>query len=279
MFADPVDDEAAITALIKRRNVVASTRKNSFLIQLRLYYRFVRLGLHLLEGAVLALLCGAVFVQYQPYQRPVIRWWLRRFCRIFNIDVRVHGAPVTNHALWVSNHVSWLDIPVLGSQFPVYFLSKAEVANWPIIGWLARVAGTLFIKRGSGDAGEVTAQLAAHLRKDRNVLFFPEGTTTDGQRIKRFFHKLFAAAITAQTPIQPVLVCYRDEDDALHPYVPFVGDDEFLSHVADIFKGGRIAVDVLVLPVEPLVGRDPRQLARHVEQRMSEALQKLQKRD
>jgi 1-acyl-sn-glycerol-3-phosphate acyltransferase len=278
MFADSLD-EIAIAALNQRRMALASTRQDTLAIRLRLYYRFARLGVHLVEGAVLAFLSGAAFVQYRSYQQPVIRWWHRRFCNILNLDIRVHGEPAEGHAMWVSNHVSWLDIPVLGAHFPVYFLSKAEVANWPVVGWLARAAGTLFIKRGSGDAGQVMTQLSTHLREGRNVLFFPEGTTTDGHRIKRFFHKLFNAAVEAQVPIQPVLVCYRDEDDGLHPHAPFVGDDEFLSHATDILRGGRIVVDILVLPLEPLDGRDPRTLAREIEGKMSEALGRLQKRE
>lgn len=274
MFADSLDEMAA-AALQRRRMAVAEQQDDSLYIRLRLYYRFARLGLHLVEGAVLAVFSGAAFVQYRPWQRPVIRWWHRRFCNILNLDIRVHGTPVQGHAMWVSNHVSWMDIPVLGARFPVYFLSKAEVAEWPVVGWLARVAGTLFIRRGSGDAGQVGTQLAGHLRAGRNVLFFPEGTTTDGHRLKRFFHKLFSAAVLADVPIQPVLVCYRDEDDALHPHAPFVGDDEFLSHATDILRGGRIRVDVLVLPPEPVNGRDARTLARDVEGLMAQALRRL----
>lgn len=270
------EDEAAWVALKQRRITVAARQQDTLRTKLRLYYRFGRLGLHLVEGAVLAVLCGAVFVQYRSFQRPVIRWWHRRFCQILNVDIRVHGEPLSGHALWISNHISWLDIPVLGAKFPVYFLSKAEVAHWPVVGWLARVAGTLFIRRGSGDAGQVMTQLADHLRAGRNVLFFPEGTTTDGQRLKRFFHKLFAAATATQLPVQPVLVCYRDEDDGLHPHAPFVGDDEFMSHAVEILKGGRIVVDILVLPPELPAGREPRELARALEARMGEALRELQ---
>lgn len=268
-------DELVFTALKQRRESVLSTQKDSFTVKLRLYYRFTRLGLHLVEGAVIAVLSGAFVVQHRSWQQPAMRWWYRRFCNILNLDIRVHGTPASGHALWVSNHVSWMDIPVLGANFPVYFLSKAEVASWPLVGWLAGAAGTLFIKRGSGNAGQVMNQLASHLVQGRNVLFFPEGTTTDGQVLKRFFHKLFNASTTTGVPVQPVLLCYRDEHDVLHPHAPFIGDDEFLSHATDILKGGRITVEMLILPVEAVNGRDPRTLARDIEAKMSEALQAL----
>lgn len=269
------DDEKAWAALRNRRATVAAKQEESFVRTLRLYYRFARLGLHLVEGALLAVLCGAAFVQYRPFQQPVIRWWHRRFCRILALDIRVHGVAAEGHALWASNHISWLDISVLGAKFPVYFLSKAEVAKWPVVGWLARVAGTLFIQRGAGDAGQVTGQLADHLRAGRNVLFFPEGTTTDGHKLKRFFHKLFSAATSTGLPVQPVLICYRDQDDALHPHAPFVGDDTFLSHAMEILKGDRIVVDILVLPLEPVAGRDARTLSRELEAKMALALREL----
>lgn len=278
MFTDSTD-AVAFAMLMDRRKMVASQNKASWQVQLRFYYRCARLVVHLLEGALLAVACGAAFVQHRPWQPPVIRWWYRRFCNILNLDIRVHGVPLDRHALWVSNHVSWLDIPVLGANFPVYFLSKAEVARWPVVGWLARVAGTLFIQRGSGDAGQVENQLAHHLNDGRNVLFFPEGTTTDGSRLKRFFHKLFGAAVKTQVPIQPVLVCYRDEHDALHPHAPFIGDDEFLSHAIDILKGHRMVVDILVLSPEEVGDRDARTLSRELESRMATALQQLQHRE
>lgn len=270
------EDEVAWAALNRRRATVAAEQQDSFLRTFRLYVRFARLGLHLAVGAVLAVLTGSAFVRYRAFQQPAIRWWHRRFCRILAIDIRVHGEAADGHALWVSNHISWLDIPVLGARFPVYFLSKAEIARWPVVGWLARSAGTLFIQRGAGDAGQVSGQLAVHLREGRNVLFFPEGTTTDGRRLKRFFHKLFGAATATDTPVQPVLLVYRDRDDALHPHAPFVGDDEFMSHATEILKGDRIVVDILILPPEPVAGRDARTLSRDLEAKMTLALRELQ---
>jgi 1-acyl-sn-glycerol-3-phosphate acyltransferase len=275
-FAVLPEDLVAWAALAQRRTTVAARQSDSLRTKIRLYFRFVRLGVHLVEGAVLAVFCGAAFVQYRRYQQPVIRWWHRRFCNILNIDVRVQGVAPVAQALWVSNHISWLDIPVLGANFPVYFLSKAEVAKWPVVGWLSRVAGTLFIQRGAGDSGQVGQQLTQHLSAGRNVLFFPEGTTTDGQRLKRFFHKLFAGAVETQLPVQPVLLCYRGDNGELHAHAPFVGDDEFLSHAVQILKGGRITVDVLVLPAVPSAGHDARSLAKEVEAKMSAALRELQ---
>lgn len=251
-----------------------AVKRAEWFIKLRMYYRLTRLGLHIVEGFVLALLCGALFFQYRHYQRPVVQWFHRRLCRTLGLDIRVQGEPVDASAMWISNHVSWLDIPVIGSRYPVYFLSKAEVAQWPLIGRLAKAAGTLFIQRGSGDSGKVSDQVGLHLKAGRSVLFFPEGTTTNGHSVKRFFSKLFAAAIDTQSKIQPVLVCYRYED-GLHPYAPFIDDDEFFAHVLDILKGEPMVVDIRVLPVEDVAGRDSKELAKHFEALMRQELQAL----
>lgn len=239
--------------------------------RLRLTYRLSALGLHIGAGFVLAVGSGALFWQYRRHQVPLIQWWLRRLTGILGLNIRVHGTPIDGPKLWISNHVSWVDIPVLGGQFPLYFLSKAEVAHWPLLGRLAKAAGTLFIKRGSGDAGKVAGQFNEHLQAGRNVLFFPEGTTTDGYAVKRFFAKLFTAAVETQCAIQPVVICYRHED-GLHPYVPFIGDDEFFSHALDLLAEEPIDVDVMVLPAEAAGARDARTLAKHFEHVMGQAV-------
>ena len=80
----------------------------------------------------------------------------------------------------MSNHISWLDIAVLGSGARVFFLAKAEIEKYYILGNLAKGGGTLFIKRGSGDSIKIREQITEFLKQNIPVLFFPEATTTDG---------------------------------------------------------------------------------------------------
>ena len=140
-------------------------------MSLKVIARLTAVIAYLLFGVVLALLIGMFFVRFTVWQRPVIAWWLRGFCRVLNLQVTVQGAPVEGSALWISNHVSWMDIPVIGGIRPLRFLSKAEVAKWPIIGHLAQAAGTLFIQRGSGDADRVSHEMVRSLREGKRVLF------------------------------------------------------------------------------------------------------------
>ena len=115
-----------------------------------------------------------------PLRQRLTRWFLARLGGALPFRVRVEGELPTQPMLWVANHVSWTDIPLLGALQPLSFLSKAEVRAWPVAGWLAHKAGTLFIRRGSGDSSQVGQQLTRHLQQGRNLLIFPEGTTTDG---------------------------------------------------------------------------------------------------
>ena len=241
--------------------------------RLRVLGRSLRIFLHVVLGLVLAIFSGLLFFPDRRYHQGLVRWWHGAFCRILQVRIHCDGVQGQDRepALWICNHVSWLDIPILGALFPVRFVAKAEIAHWPLIGHLARAAGTIFIKRGSGDAASVSDRLVDHLRQGRSCLFFPEGTTTDGQAVKRFYHKLFVAAAPAQRPLQPVLLCYR-LGDGLHPLVPFIGDDTFFPHVLALMRGAHIDVHVRVLPTVAVQGRDPRTLARDMEVMMAQQL-------
>ncbi|HNJ86159.1 MAG TPA: lysophospholipid acyltransferase family protein, partial [Agitococcus sp.] len=173
----------------------------------------------------------------------------------------------------VSNHISWLDIPVIGAHFPVHFLSKAEVEAWPVVGRLAKAGGTLYIKRGSGDSKAVAKQMAEHLQVGRSVLFFPEGTTTDGAGLKRFFHHLFHAACVTGSDIQPVVLRYKDQRGNIHAVAPFIGDDEFSDHLLKVLQEQQIHVELKVLPRVSVYGKDERSLAKELQAMMAAALQ------
>lgn len=243
----------------------------------RLGLRVLRLVGHAGLGFLLALVTGMFFTQGRRWQLPVIRWWLRRLAQLLNLDVQLLGRPDPRApALWISNHVSWMDIPVLGGVSSLQFLSKAEVAAWPLIGRLATAAGTLFIQRGSGDAERVRHAMAEALRRQRRVLFFPEATTTDGFAVQRLFGKLFGAALDTECLIQPVVLCYRTRQGQLHPLAPFIGEDEFGPHFLQLLNLSEpVQVQVQFLPSETPQGRDTAQLARHFEELMGDALRAL----
>ncbi|MFN3714051.1 MAG: lysophospholipid acyltransferase family protein [Alcanivoracaceae bacterium] len=234
-------------------------------LSLRRCWRALGVIVHIFYGLLLALVIGAFWRPYRPVVRRATRHWLRRLLNILAVRLEVHGAPLDGTAFLVCNHVSWLDIPLIGVQRPVHFLSKAEVRDWPLIGLLAQAVGTLFIRRGSGESLRKSEEIAAHLRLDRTVLVFPEGTTTEGHSVKRFFPQLFAAPGLAGVPVQPLSLRYLDAQGQPDVTMAFIGDDEFHHHLWQVL--GREEVRVRVSWGEPLRAHPDRDLlAREAQQ-------------
>ena len=182
----------------------------------------------------------------EPPRQGITRLWMRGLLSLLPLRIRYHGQPTPDTALWVGNHVSWLDIILLGASAPVRFVAKAEVRQWPVAGWLALKAGTLFIRRGGGDSQLLRQQIARHLQQACPVLIFPEGTTTDGRSLRTFHGRLLASAIDTATPVQPVAVRYL-RGGKPDPIAPFVGDDDLLSHLLRLFAHdcGEVQIHLL----------------------------------
>jgi 1-acyl-sn-glycerol-3-phosphate acyltransferase len=199
---------------------------------LRRSVRVPLLALHAIAGLLLQFGLYALrpLHRHDQLERQATRLWHRVLCRLVGLRLQVIGEPVTGASLVVSNHVSWLDIPVIGGCLPAAFLSKAEVRRWPVVGWLASNAGTLYIERGAHGLREVSGAMGEALRHGRCVAFFPEGTTSPGDSVRRFLPPLFSAAIEAGVPVQPVAVRYP-HGDRNHPHAPFVNDEPIGSHV------------------------------------------------
>lgn len=206
-------------------------------------------------GVLLGGFCAGVKIgAFKEPPRQILPKYIQTFCRkmvgSFGVQVvQVKEVPQT-HGLWVSNHVSWLDIPVVGSVAPVFFLSKAEIANWFIFGRLAKAGGTLFIKRGSGDANEVSNQIAKFLRDGSSVVFFPEATTTDGKQIKKIHGKLLQASMDTGLPICPMVVAYVDADGRLSDDCAYYGERTMAQSLGKVMDAR--GVRACVLPLEPI---------------------------
>ncbi|WP_435938525.1 lysophospholipid acyltransferase family protein [Moraxella bovoculi] len=240
--------------------------------------KIIGMGVTLAGGYRTAKRIGA----FDAPPRDILPKYIQTFCRkmvnSFGVQVvQVEPVPQT-HGLWVSNHVSWLDIPVVGSVAPVFFLSKAEIGEWFIFGKLAKAGGTLFIKRGSGDVGGVSDQISDFLRGGSSVVFFPEATTTDGKQIKKIYGKLLQSALDTGLPICPVVVAYVDKDGSLSDDAAYYGKRtmaDSLRRVADS-KG----ITAYVLPLEPIYPNDKTrsELTTELQKAMEDGLADLHKR-
>jgi lyso-ornithine lipid O-acyltransferase len=155
----------------------------------------------------------------------------RRVLAALGIRYRVEGR-VPDHGLVVSNHLSYLDIAILSADMPCFFVAKAEISRWPYFGRAARSGGTLFVDRSSlASAEQVSALIGERLRLPVPVLFFPEGTSTDGSTILRFHSRLFEPAIEAGSPVTAASVRYVLAHGHEERELCWFGDDAFLPHL------------------------------------------------
>ncbi|MEO0391406.1 MAG: lysophospholipid acyltransferase family protein [Pseudomonadota bacterium] len=169
--------------------------------------------------------------------------------RLIGLSVHRIGAPMTGRGAMVANHTSWLDIFVLNAGAPLVFVSKSEVAGWPGIGWLARATGTLFIQRTRTAAKAHTQALAARLHQGARPLFFPEGTSTDGQQVLPFKTPLFEAFLNPELPqdlqVQPVSVRYhapQGHDARVYGWWGDMGFGPHLLSTLALARQGRVQV-------------------------------------
>ena len=147
------------------------------------------------------------------------------------IRLKISGSPPTR-GLLVANHLSYLEVLIFGAALPCYLVSKAEIATWPFFGPLARAGGTLFVDRGSlASAEAVTREIAERLKGPVPVLFFPEGTSSDGSQLLRFHSRLFTPAVDAGIPVTAAAVRYVPDDGSPERDLCWFDDEEFLPHL------------------------------------------------
>jgi 1-acyl-sn-glycerol-3-phosphate acyltransferase len=132
----------------------------------------------------------------------------------------------------VSNHLSYLDIVIIGSVMPCFFVSKSEIQRWPYFGEAARSAGTIFIDRKSrASTAEVAGQIGERLKLPIPVLLFPEGTSSDGGQVLRFHSSLFEPAIAAGASVTAAAVRYGLEAGLQERDLCWFDDTAFLPHL------------------------------------------------
>ncbi|MFZ3288410.1 MAG: lysophospholipid acyltransferase family protein, partial [Telluria sp.] len=219
-------------------------------MNLRLILRLTRVLIHLLAGLAT---CALVFPWAGRGRRNrYIQRWSRKLLRICGVSVE-HGpgAAPLSHAMIVANHVSWLDIFVINALHPSRFVAKAEIRAWPVLGWLAQQAGTVFIARGSRrDLRHIFKGLVDSLQLGERIAFFPEGTTAPLGSLLPFHANLFEAAIDARVAVQPYALKYLDAQGALQRSVDFAGDTTFVQSIVAILSGGAVRAQLTCL--EPI---------------------------
>ena len=244
---------------------------------LRYLWRVPLLLLHAIIAVPLALavfnpIARRITIRGERLDYRMTRWWSGRIVRIFGFRIRRIGEPLPGAVLFVANHVSWLDIELMHSERIMSFVAKAEIARWPLIGWLATRAGTIYHRRGSAHSlGAVMERVVARLKEGMAVGVFPEGGTGPGDRVRTFHARIFQVAADAGVPVQPVALCYGD-GNRMDLGVPFAADEHFLGNFMRLL--GRRSPPASVHFLEPVAQSDDgrRQTAEAARVRIAQAL-------
>jgi 1-acyl-sn-glycerol-3-phosphate acyltransferase len=218
---------------------------------------------------------------HAPSSRRIPYHYHRFVCRLFGVRLTVLGQPAKGGLLIAANHTGWLDIPILSAVMPLSFVSKSEVGTWPFFGLLARLQRTVFTHRKRADVMQDRENIRRRLAAGETLVIFPEGTSSDGNRVLPFKSALLSAAELCvgedaahhpcHAPVQPVSITYT----RLHgipmgrenrPFFAWYGDMELVPHLWEAFETGPIDVVVELhktLTIDEAGGR--KELARRVE--------------
>jgi 1-acyl-sn-glycerol-3-phosphate acyltransferase len=186
-----------------------------------------------------------------------------RFARLYWVGVRrvlglrvtvIGNVPRGRPVLFVANHCSWIDIVALGSVLPGCFVSKADVAKWPLVGWVAKLGRTIFVSRAKATMVAERARMNARLATGDNIILFPEGTTSDGTRILAFQSGFLAIADAPARPVIQVVTIVYDALDGLpirrsdRPIIAWYGDMTMAEHFPAIGRARSFHATIVLDP-------------------------------
>lgn len=204
----------------------------------------------------------------------LIRAWQAGLMWIFGMRLRRIGEPLPEATMFVANHVSWTDICVLHSQRMMGFVAKREIADWPVVGWLATRGETIYHQRGSQESlGGVLEEMLARLQAGRSVGVFPEGRTRGGREVGPFHARIFLAAVEAEVPVQPVALRYGDNGSA-QTVVAFGPKESFFANFMRLLGEPSRRADVMFLhPIPPGSEEGRRRIAEVARERIVAAME------
>jgi 1-acyl-sn-glycerol-3-phosphate acyltransferase len=244
---------------------------------LRYAVRLPLLLIHLSLALPLTLICinpltRRLRLAGERVDHRAIRSWSAVLLWIFGFRLRRVGEPVAGPAMFVANHVSWIDIELLHSFRAVGFVAKSEISRWPLIGWLASRAGTIYHHRGSNESLHgVMHQMVERLAAGESVGVFPEGRTTDGLALGPFHARIFQPAVVAAALVQPVALRFGEHGSA-QAIVAFAEGENFLQNFVRLLGEPSRVAEVHFL--EPMSAADQgrRGLAERCRERIQTAL-------
>ncbi|MDO8422012.1 MAG: lysophospholipid acyltransferase family protein [Parvibaculum sp.] len=195
-----------------------------------------------------------------PLARRIPNLYHRYLCWLIGIKIVTRGTPHDGPCLITANHTSWLDIPIMGALQPSSFVAKSEVAGWPFFGWLAKLQQTVFVERERRTrTAEKRNEIHARIANGDKLILFPEGTSSDGNRVLPFKSALMSVAqlsiVNSEADreddlvVQPVSVAYMrlcgfPMGRRFRPYFAWYGDMDLFPHLWEAFSLGPIEIHV-----------------------------------
>lgn len=250
---------------VKRWRVLGSAGK-----YLRFLFRAIWFAAELLLyfAAFLGLLARHAGRPSQLARSRWLQWCSRRTLRVFAVRSEAKGIPPQT-GLLVCNHLSYLDILVLVSLTPAVFVSKAEVKNWPVFGWFAALAGTLFVDRTRrSDVTRMNALIGKALADGNVVVLFPEGTSWNGSEILPFKSSLLEPIVGATHPLAVGHLSYALDDGDAANDVCYWGDATFFPHLVKLMTKNHVRARVRFAPI-PQPASDRKELAQQLHAEIS----------
>lgn len=239
---------------------------------LRPLWRLLRLALHVLQALAVVAIEWPRADAAARHRR--IAWWSAGVLRCLGIGLDNRSAPAPGAKLLVANHVSWLDIVAIHAVCPqARFVAKADLRDWPLLDRLIAAGGTLYLRRESKRAAlRIVHDMTEALRGGATVAVFPEGTTSDGDRLLPFHANLLQAAIVAKAPVQPMALRYADAQAPVSAAAAYTGETTLAQSVWRIARARDLRVQMQWLPPWPAATVDRRELAGALRQAIEAAL-------
>ena len=180
--------------------------------------------------------------------------WCRFACGVLGIRIRTHGS-MPSSGLLVSNHLSYLDIIVLSSIRPCVFVAKRDVARWPLFGWLAHAAGTIFVDRERKfSSPNAVNGIRDAITSGSVVVLFPEGTSSDGSTVLPFKSALLESAAQLRSPIAAASIGYALDDGSVGEEVCYWRDMTLVPHLLNLLCKREIRANYSFSPAKVRAG-------------------------
>lgn len=184
----------------------------------------------------------------KSHRNKLAQQWCAQALGMLGIEVKMQGV-IKPGCLHVANHITWLDVAVMMSVGCRGFVSKSEVAQWSVVGPLVKSVDTVFIERGAWKTEEARDVMTERLRRGQSVLFFPEGTTSDGRQVRRFHARLFEAALSSGKPVQALAIRYEVQAGD-YDAIPYINNVRFVENIVAVTRQPKIIVHLIA--TEPL---------------------------